>query len=180
MLKGTRINLRLMRETDLEDYIKFSHDVAARGDYFPLNIDSESTIRSKFREHGYWSEAFRTMLIVDAVTDRMIGTISAFKPVFYQNSLEIGYILYDVTRRGEGIMAEAVHVFSDYLFRLLSINRIQLQIESLNIASRRTAEKAGFTHEGTLRQCLMSEGKHNDMEMFSLLRSEFAALKAKN
>ena len=69
-------------------------------------------------------------------------------------------------------MAEAVILFSDFLFRSKNIFRIQLQIEPDNIASRRTAEKAGFTMEGILRQCLVTRGKPRDMVMYSLLREE--------
>ena len=172
MLRGSKINLRLMRDSDLDDFVRLSQDVEARGDFFPLNIPTVSGIRKRFAEDGYWSEEFRTMLIVDATTDKMIGSIAAFKPVFYHDSIELGYILYDASRRGEGIMAEAVILFAKYLFKWKNIFRIQLQIETLNIASRRTAEKAGFTHEGTTRKCLVVRGVPVDMEMYSLLRDE--------
>lgn len=175
MLIGKKINLRLMRETDLVDFIRLHQDVSARGEYFPMHLTSESEIKRNFAQDGYWNEQFRTMLIVDAATDRMLGTIVAFKPVFYQDSFEIGYILHDKARRGEGIMAEAVRLFSTYLFAWRNVERIQLQVETPNIPSRRTAEKAGFTHEGTLRKCLISCGVAQDMEMYSLLRSEHAA-----
>jgi len=173
MLKGSQIHLRLMRESDVDEYIRLSHDVAARGEYFPLDLRSEAQIRAKFHADGFWTDDFRTMLIVDAESDRVIGSVGAFKPVFYQDSLELGYILYDTERRGQGIMAEAVRLYCDYLFRWKNIFRIQLQIETPNIPSRRTAEKAGFTHEGTLRQCLVVKGVPLDMEMYSMLRSEF-------
>jgi RimJ/RimL family protein N-acetyltransferase len=172
MLKGKKVNLRLTRETDLDDYIRLTQDVEARGRFFPLFLQSESTIRQRFREDGFWSESFRTFLIVDPETDRMLGTIVAFKPVFYQQCIEFGYILHDTSRRGEGLMAEAVKLFSNHIFRSENYNRVQLQIDTENTASRRTAEKAGFTHEGTLRQCLFIEGEPRDMEMYSLLRSE--------
>lgn len=173
MLKGKKIHLRLAKSTDLEDYIRLNQDMAARGPFFPMFLQSESTIRQRFQEHGFWSDDFQLMLIVDATTDKMLGTVAAFKPVFYQDSVEIGYILHDVSRRGEGIMAEAVTLFCGYLFKAKNIFRIQLQIEPDNIASVRTAEKAGFTREGVLRQCLISRGEPRDMVMFSMLRSEF-------
>lgn len=172
MLKGKKINLRLAKSTDLEDYIRLTQDVAARGQFFPLTINSESVIRSRFQENGFWSEDFQVMLVVDAETDRMVGTIAAFKPVFYQDSIEFGYILHDATRRGEGIMAEAVLLFADYFFKQKNIFRIQLQIETDNVPSLRTAEKAGFTREGVLRQCLISRSEPKDMAIYSLLRSE--------
>lgn len=173
MLKGDKINLRLARESDLDDYIRLTQDMSARGKFFPMFLHSESTIRKRFHENGFWSDEFQTLLIVDAKSDKMLGTIATFKPLFYQDSIEIGYILHDVTRRGEGIMAEAVGILCDYLFKSKNIFRIQLQIETDNIPSLRTAEKAGFTREGVLRQCLMSRGEPRDMAIYSILRSEF-------
>ncbi len=173
MLKGTRINLRLVRESDLDDYIRLTHDIDARGPFFPVMLSSEPQIRHEFQESGFWSEKFRTMIIVDKVSDRMIGSISAFKTVFYHDALELGYILYDVSSRGKGIMAEAVRLYCGYLFRWQNIHRIQLEIETGHIASRRTAENAGFTHEGTIRHCLIVNGSPVDMEMYSIIRSEF-------
>jgi RimJ/RimL family protein N-acetyltransferase len=175
MLKGTKVNLRLMRESDIEDFTRLSQDVEARGQFFPLEISSVSTVRRRFQEDGYWSDSIRLMLIVDKDTDRMLGHVAAFKGVFYQDTLEFGYILFDTARRGEGIMAEAVLLYADYIFRWKNLFRIQLQIETDNVPSRRTAEKAGFTHEGTIRQCLISRGVARDMEMYSLLRSEWEA-----
>lgn len=172
MLKGKKINLRLIRESDIEDYVRLTHDVAARGPFFPLDLTPEPVARKRFHEDGFWSEDFKTFVIVDPVVDRMIGLISAFKPVFYHESFELGYILHDITRRGEGIMAEAVDLFCSYLFEWKNVNRIQLQIEADNIASKRTAEKAGFKHEGTMRSCLLAAGRYRDMELYSKLRSE--------
>jgi len=69
-------------------------------------------------------------------------------------------------------MSEAVTLFCDYIFEWKNVNRIQLQIEPENIASKRTAEKAGFTLEGTMRICLFEASRYRDMEMYSKLRSE--------
>lgn len=173
MLKGKRINLRLLREADLDRYIALSQDVSARGNHFPLEIRSESTIRQRFKDDGFWSDTFRVMAIADVRTDEIIGTVMIFTPTTYYDALELGYILHDVSRRGEGLMVEAVQMACDYLFRWKNIYRIQIQVEAANIASKKTAERAGFTYEGTIRQCLISNCAPLDLEMYSLLRGEF-------
>jgi RimJ/RimL family protein N-acetyltransferase len=178
MLKGTKVHLRLVREFDLDDYVRHTQNLEALGDYFPLELRSEVTIRQSFQEHGYWSGDRREMLMVDPETDRMIGLIAARKTVSYHESMEIGYILHDISQRGKGITVEAVVLFSDYLFRWLNIPRIQITALSENMASRRTAEKAGYTREGTLRHCFLVEGKARDLECYSLLREEMAGVLA--
>ena len=69
-------------------------------------------------------------------------------------------------------MTEAVRLFTDYLFDLHKINRIQLTAVVGNEGSKRVAEKCGFKSEGILRQAMFHTGRNVDIEMFSLLRDE--------
>jgi RimJ/RimL family protein N-acetyltransferase len=173
MLKGKKINLRLVRENDLERMYELWQDVEARGDFFPAMLTSEPAMRKRYAEGGYWSEDIKMMLIVDREKDCMHGMVACFKPVFYQDSMEFGYILHDIKARGKGYVTEAVELMTDYIFKFEKVYRVQLQIETPNGASRRVAEKAGFCHEGTLRQCLINRGHPVDMEMYGLTRSDW-------
>src|SRR5579862_6352725 len=168
MLKGKNVNLRLVREKDIERMYELGQDIEARGDFFPIMITSEPMIRKRFNDGYYWSDDLKMMLIVDREQDLMRGMIISFKPVFYQDSVEFGYILHDVSCRGKGYMTEAVELMTDYMFKLEKIHRVQLQIEPENTASRRVAEKCGFKHEGTLRHVFINRGRPVDMEMYGM------------
>jgi len=173
MLKGKSVNLRLMREKDLERYYELSQDVQARGDFFPLKLTTEGAMKKRLAEGRNWSDDMKQLLIVDAKDDSILGMIVCFKPVFYQDSQEFGYILNDAQARGKGRMTEAVKLFVDYVFRSENIFRVQLQIETANVASRRVAEKAGFKHEGSLRHALIVRGRPTDIEMYGLTRDDW-------
>jgi len=95
-----------------------------------------------------------------------------FKASPYFDGLEIGYILFDLQRRRQGIMTEALSLFTDYLFQSTKIHRVQLIIADGNIASEKVAQKCGFTYEGTARQAVFQRGIHRDMKLYSLLREE--------
>jgi RimJ/RimL family protein N-acetyltransferase len=41
-----------------------------------------------------------------------------------------------------------------------------------NSGSRRVAEKCGFQHEGTARGAWYNQGRHHDVEIYSILHSE--------
>lgn len=60
--------------------------------------------------------------------------------------------------------------------------RVEWKCDSMNTASRRAAERLGFTYEGRLRQMMVRKGRNRDSEWFSLLDSEWpqadAALRA--
>ena len=56
-----------------------------------------------------------------------------------------------------------------YGFEELSLKRIEATASSLNLASHRVLEKAGFTREGFLAAFYLKDGVLIDVYMFSLL-----------
>ena len=69
-------------------------------------------------------------------------------------------------------MTEAVHIVTAYLFEHEPIGRIQILLDPRNAGSRRVAEKAGYTLEGTLRHAHFDRGEYLDLLVFSILRNE--------
>jgi [ribosomal protein S5]-alanine N-acetyltransferase len=58
------------------------------------------------------------------------------------------------------------------LFDTRKIRRLQLTVVVGNLASKRVAEKCGFTREGIARKAVFLRGQNVDLEWFSLLREE--------
>jgi ribosomal-protein-alanine N-acetyltransferase len=54
MLKGQLIELRLVRESDLDAMYAAHVNIADRGAYFPLGVRSEPAFRRDFAENGFW------------------------------------------------------------------------------------------------------------------------------
>jgi RimJ/RimL family protein N-acetyltransferase len=171
MLRGELVDVRLFRESDLDELVKLWQDVRARGDYFPLGLASEVARRREYFETGYWEEGLGRMAIVDK-ENRLLGQLLCFKPSTYMSAIEVAYIILRPESRGKGCMSEAVRLFTDYLFDLHNVSRLQLTVMEGNEASRRVAEKCGFKSEGVLRQAYFQKGEFIDIEMFSLLRNK--------
>lgn len=176
MLKGKSVNLRTVRSRDLATYLDLFSDIEARGEHFPLMMPTETSVNTRFAKDGFWSDENGTMLIVEKESDRIVGLMVQFKPVFYHDSVELGYIVFNPADRGKGYVPEAVKLFTKYMFDSKPIYRIQLQIEPGNAASRRVAEKCGFKYEGTARKALVIRGVPCDIDIFSMLRDEFEQL----
>jgi len=51
-----------------------------------------------------------------------------------------------------------------------------VSFEDGHAESRRSYEKAGFTHEGTMRRAHFARGEHHDVHVMSLLRDEWMAM----
>jgi [ribosomal protein S5]-alanine N-acetyltransferase len=178
MLRGEKIQLRLVREADLETLFSCLTDIRSRGDYFPINIHSESWLRKQFHDSGFWGEDNGLLLIVNG-TAAIIGHIEFFKPVAYLDAYELSYVIYDAAERRKGAISEAVRLLTQYLFDTKKVNRLQLVIHPENIASRRVAEKNGFVDEGTMRGAWYHRGQYHDVEAYALLRHEYDAFRSR-
>ncbi len=178
MLTGTAIDLRQMRDSDLEAFYNGYHgDVARRGRFWPSDpaaFASFSDAKKRFQDDGYWKprEKFSLLLIVDK-TDRVVGFVG-FHPSMY-DAYEIAWIIFDPADRGKGYASEATRLLIDYLFDGLKLNRLEAYIHPDNVASRHLAEKCGLTCEGTLRQLWYQHGEYQDLSLYSIVRTDRAA-----
>src|SRR5690606_19546423 len=102
-------------------------DIRNRGDYFPINVQSEAWLRKQFHESEFWSEDKGLLLIINGAA-AIIGHIEFFKPVAYLDSYEFSYLIYDVAERGKGAATEALSLLTEYIFDTKKVNRLQLVI----------------------------------------------------
>ena len=171
MLKGKSINLRPVRENDLDQLYSYHLDIDNRGDYFPRGVLAQPAFRSQFQESGFWSND-EGMLVMVSPTDEILGHIEFFKTVNYLDEYELSYQVYAPEQRGKGAATEAVSLLVRYLFETKRVNRIRLVIHPDNLASRRLAEKCGFRHEGTARGAWYNKGRHQDVEIYAILHDD--------
>ncbi len=84
-----------------------------------------------------------------------------------------GWLIGNKNLQGRGIGTEALILLLRFAFESLGLNRVSTSIAASNTASIRANEKAGFTHEGILRERLISDGIFVDAVQISILRREF-------
>ena len=85
------------------------------------------------------------------IEGEIVGEIEFFPITHYLVGYELSYQLFGDRHAGHGYVSEAVRLLVGYLFGLKRVNRLQLNIHPQNHASRRVAEKCGFTFEGVMR-----------------------------
>ncbi len=175
MIKGSKIILRTVRESDLETLLELMSDIQNRGDYYPIYLPSEPMLKKEFDETGFWKNGEGKLLICD-MEGRIVGLMFVDKEPSYFNGLELGYILYDEKSRNKGYITEAVNLLVKHLFSTQTINRIHILVLPANLASKRIAEKCGFKFEGVARGAFFHNGKNQDVEVYSILRDEAALL----
>jgi len=101
---------------------------------------------------------------------KIVGSIGLVtKDNIYRKNIEIGFFL-DEGSWGKGIATKAIRCATAYAFRDFDIVRVYAEVFSDNIGSRRALEKAGFTHEATLKSNIIKNGIIKDSCIYSVLK----------
>ena len=87
---------------------------------------------------------------------------------------EIGYWLA-ADAVGRGIATRAVAAAIDLAFDPLGLHRLQLLAATGNHRSRAVAQRLGLTHEGTLREAELLARGRVDLEVYSVLATEWSS-----
>jgi len=175
MLKGSLCTVRHLLTADLNAFIALVNDLPSRGDHFSTHFKSPETMRKEFVQNGFVSDDSELFVIEDSL-HHIVGVITHFKsrtPI----TREIGYRLFEPKLAGRGYVTEACRMLVDYLFKVHQFHRLELLTAPENVASIRVAQKCGFSPEGTLRQSFFINGRYQDVQVFSLLRPEWEALR---
>jgi len=116
-----------------------------------------------------------TAAIVEAATGRLLGTTQFYRSAPCIHGFELGYILHSPADRGRGVGAEAVGLMSDHLFEAFpKVWRLQLIIETWNVASWKLAERCAFVREGLLRSAGFGAGDPADCFIYARTRKDWA------
>ena len=105
-------------------------------------------------------------VIANASDDHPLGAIGVWIRDIDRGRASVGYWLRS-SARGRGAMTVALLAASEWAFETLGIARLELYIEEWNVASWRTAEKAGFIREGLLRNWERIGGEWKAMFVYS-------------
>ncbi len=83
-------------------------------------------------------------------TLELVGCVGLHRPVWTTPKVEVGY-WGRTSETGQGFITEAVTALVAMAFEQLGAARVELVVDEENAASRRVAERCGFTLEGILR-----------------------------
>jgi RimJ/RimL family protein N-acetyltransferase len=121
-----------------------------------------------------WSDGTLTNFAITVAEDgEAVGSVGVRWLEPDQGVAEVGYWVAPQAR-GKGVCTRAVRLVSRWLIADHGIERLQLRADEQNVASRKVAEKAGFTEEGILRSSRYNPrlGRRVDFVMYSLLADE--------
>ena len=175
-IKTERLLLRKFKYEDLKDYIEYRNnkELFTYLSSNPKKEMSEYEISLKSIISGYNSKNMSSKIwAIELMTNKkVIGSVSVESVNDRHNSCEIGWAL-NVLYQKQGYALESVNALINELFEKYKINRIEAQIWKGNESSIRLAEKLKFSHEGTLREARLKDGKYSDLMVYALLQKDF-------
>lgn len=136
----------------LEDYVGFLRDKTATGD--PLYH-----------------------IVVDAASGRAVGTIALARMDAANGVVEVANVRYARQLQRRPAATEAMYLMLRRVFDELGYRRCEWKCHHLNAASRRAAERYGFTFEGTFRQAVIQRGRSRDTDWLSIIDQEWPAIR---
>ncbi|MDB5253853.1 MAG: hypothetical protein JWP27_3022 [Flaviaesturariibacter sp.] len=109
--------------------------------------------------------------ISEKETNAFVGVISVYYYKPEHRKAEIGFWLLPRFWR-LGIASEVIGPVVRYWQTEKELHRLEAFVEEDNGASRRLLEKAGFTWEGTMRDCEVKFGRPISLRVYSLLSTD--------
>ena len=92
-------------------------------------------------------------------------------------SVEIGHVIYTHELQRSRQATEAQYLMARHVFEDLGYRRYEWKCDSLNAPSRAAALRLGFKAEGRFRNDMVYKGRTRDTDWFSILDSEWPAVK---
>ncbi len=88
---------------------------------------------------------------------------------------EFGITIGEPEYWGQGYGTDATRTMLEIGFRWYNLHRIYLRVHADNQRAIRAYERAGFKHEGVLREATFVDGQYVNVVMMSILADEFEA-----
>lgn len=119
-----------------------------------------------------------SVAVVDQASGRVVGQQGWMRIRPEHGSVEIGAIYWGLPMARTPLATEALFLFARHAFDDLGYRRFEWKCNNRNEPSKAAARRFGFQPEGLFRQDMIIKGESRDTAWFSILDSEWPALRA--
>lgn len=177
---GDRVELRDWRTTDADRLAELLvperpwHET--NGPYFGRPTAEElAALRRRLLESagsGDLPTPRTSLAVVQAADDRLVGIVTWYWESEETDWRRLGIVLWDETVWGQGLGAEALALWTDYLFATTDALRLDVATYSGNPGMIAAARRAGFVEEARMRKARRWLGGVHDAVVLGVLREE--------
>ena len=175
-LQGEHISLRTLSRKDAPDLweeFKNNADIYDYLSYGPFN-------KSEFDLfiHNCTKDKTRNFFVIVNKQSRAVGIFSLFNIDQYNQSIEIGSIMFGKSLQRTTGGTESFFLVFQILFEQAGFNRIDWRCDVLNEKSKRAARRLGFVAEGIKREHSKTRYGLRDTAWHSLLKRDWPKIKS--
>jgi RimJ/RimL family protein N-acetyltransferase len=92
--------------------------------------------------------------------------------------IEIGHIWFGTALQRTTAASEAIYLLARHAFDDLGYRRLEWKCNALNAASRRAAERFGFSFEGVFRNHMVVKGHNRDTAWYAMTDTDWPAIRS--
>ncbi len=115
--------------------------------------------------------------VIDQASGRAVGFATYLRIDPPNGVIEVGFITFSPLLQRTTGSTEAMFLMLGRVFDELGYRRYEWKCKALNAPSRAAAVRLGFQYEGLFRQAMVTKGHNRDTAWYSILDSEWPALK---
>ena len=144
-------------------------------DYMPYGPFASGSAYHRWAREREAGEDPRFMVLRDVATGLPGGIASYLRIAPEAGSIEVGHICISPAMQRGVAWTEAMFLMMQWAFEA-GYRRYEWKCNALNMASRRAAQRLGFSFEGVFRQHMIVKGRNRDTAWFSVIDAEWPAL----
>ncbi|CAN5765221.1 GNAT family protein [soil metagenome] len=124
-----------------------------------------------------WEGSIDPVFFAFVVQKRPVGWGSYLRAVPAMGTVEVGHLAFAPRLQRTTAATEAMYLMARRAFDDLGYRRYEWKCDDLNEASRRAAERFGFTYEGTFRSHMVYKGRNRDTAWYAITDDEWPQLR---
>lgn len=181
-LRGAHILLRPVEAaSDAQPLYAISHPPAGDPAIWTYLPDGPYESPEHLHQALMWAQSAEDYVyftLVDLPQKRPLGLASYLRIAPEHGTIEIGHIWFGAQLQRTTAATEAIYLLMRHAFDDLGYRRLEWKCNALNAASRRAAERFGFTFEGVFRQHQIVKARNRDTAWYAIIDSDWPRIRA--
>jgi RimJ/RimL family protein N-acetyltransferase len=179
-LRGSHVLVRRVDPADAEPLYAVSHPPDGDPAIWTYLPDGPYESAEDMREMLAWaasSEDPMYFALAALPDERPLGIASYMRITPAFGVIEIGHIWFGPALQRTTAATEAIYLLARHAFDDLGYRRLEWKCNALNAASRRAADRFGFTFEGVFRKHQVVKGRNRDTAWYAITDDEWPAIR---
>lgn len=176
MFQGEKVFIRPMSTEDLPHLMRWRNNGELAKYIWPgIPTPTPRARQREWYERMLADDSRKVFVICETAGQSPIGIIGLANINTRNQSGYLFIWIGESIHWGHGFGSEAMVIFLGYLYRILNMRRIILEVYEYNERAIRAYEKVGFVKEGKVRRSVFKDGRYVDEYIMSMLKDEYFA-----